>query len=226
MPDVGGPSCNASNVYQSLSYQSNVCITGENRTCLGSSQYILASPCTASSGPQATGGCVAVPASPASLPASTECVVAVTPTPPPANPSNPPGTSPSTLSACSAATTLSECVGGLNLPSTGFPTLPVTGLINKCCVWCGLSSTQGNCKEPDFSTGLCTCPSNSTPVTTLASIYQCTTASQFGCSCTGRPVGAPSCQSYTGGTTGGDASRMFSLSWGAILIAVIIFLSF
>jgi hypothetical protein len=40
------------------------------------------------------------------------CTAAISPTPPPTNPSQPPGTNPDTLSQCSQATNIDQCIGG------------------------------------------------------------------------------------------------------------------
>lgn len=204
------------------------CVLSENRTCQCSggtcSSALYASPCTAAANPITLNGCAFKVIGGISFDATALCTQAVSPTPTPADPQNPPGTNPSTIAACSAATTLQQCVGGalVSTPNGPMPTLPITGLIKKCCAWCGAPDGTGVCQEPPFSTqGVCTCPSNTTAFATQVSILACPSGKQstVGCSCTGRPVGAPQCNTNSGS---GLTNSAFQMGKWALLFAAAI----
>lgn len=218
----GGTPCDPTKVYQSLSYQTDLCVLGENRTCACSSPTscsgaTVASPCGSTPLPLNLGSCTDKTVSGIVYESKTKCAGAVQATMPPQNPENPPGTNPSTLAACSDATTFDQCVGGSLIPPSNEPTLPTTGLLAKCCVWC--SGPSGSvCKEPGFSSKTCNCPSNSTSGNTLAGIYECAAGqtSVMSCACAGRPFGAGECTS----ASGDNAGASLKMTW-AVLIAMI-----
>ena len=89
---------------------------------------------------------------------SNTCIAAVSPTPTPVDPNRPNPADPNSLASCGEAITLDQCIG--NDVTNGKLTLPQSGLLRKCCVWCGPSPFQGSCFEPPFSASNCNCPQN------------------------------------------------------------------
>jgi len=208
--------CASSQIYQSLSYiGNNVCVLGEERNCLsctGTScaQYTVKNCGASTPGPSNTGVCGnktigSLPTSP-KFEFTTQCLAAVAATPTPADPENPPGTNPNTLAKCSDATTIDQCLGQATV--NGELTLPITGLISKCCVWCSGPNGASSCSEPGFSSKTCECPLNTTAPADLARIYSCPSGQQqnFGCACAGRPFGAATCANSEGGITNAASS--------------------
>lgn len=225
----GGPVCSSSSIYQSLSYKSRYCVSGENRTCecFGGAcpSYLLASPCTAAPTSNPLGTCFSKTIGGILYDARSSCAQATNPTPSPSG-GGPATTSPSQLAPCSSATTVAECIGGQPIAgAANSTTLPVDGLAARCCVWCGSSGGGGSCREPGFSTNpSCTCLPNTTAPATIASVYQCPSGqtATLGCSCTGRPVGAPGCTTSTGTGGGGSFSSAIAVSV-ALAVAVAVF---
>ncbi len=125
------------------------------------------------------------------------------------------------MAPCSAATTYNQCVGITPIPASGFPTIPTSALISKCCVWCQDAGGAAVCKEPGFSTSTCSCPPNTTAFATLGEIYQCGTGTvQVGCACSGRPLGSAPCASYNGGIA--TAASAMSVSWALVFLALVL----
>lgn len=193
--------CQASNatVYQLLSYASGACMAGERRTCDGGGAQFQ-TPCTGAAQALSLGSCVSTPLNGEPFYTESFCDIAVAPTPPPSNPDQPPQQADaSNFTSCETAKTRDECIGAV-LCSDGKYTLPPTGLLNKCCVWCG-SESSGQCRSPSFNTQLCTCPlPGSFNVSKLAQAYGCDVSKTFStdCKCTGKPVGAPYCVGASG----------------------------
>lgn len=116
--------------------------------------------------------------------------------------------------SCESATNFDQCVN-FALTSSGKPTLPVTGLINKCCVWCGNADNTGSCRTPYFSTLSCSCPAPPrTNFTDQVRIYGCpSNTAAVGCQCTGKPPGAPQCSATA-------LSSLLALVVAVVLVAV------
>jgi hypothetical protein len=115
-------------------------------------------------------------------------------------------------------------VGVDPIPATGFPTIPTSSLISKCCVWCQQAGGGAQCTEPGFSTKTCSCPSNTTSFSTQATIYQCGTGTvQVGCACSGRPLGSEACTNYQGTQGGVNAfASALSVSWALVVLAAVL----
>jgi len=219
----GASNCDDTKIYQTLSAQSGVCASGENYTCFCSGGTCggptISTPCGSPAAAQrlscSAGG---------NLDSRVGCQQAITPTQPPVNPQAPPGGDPSTVAPCSAATTFNQCVGIDPIPASGFPTIPTSSLISKCCVWCQQAGGASQCSEPGFSTKTCSCPSNTTAFTTLAQIYQCGTGTvQMGCACSGRPLGSAPCSNYQGTQGGVNAfAAALSASWALVVLALVL----
>lgn len=222
--------CAPDTLFQSLSYKSDACVLSTKRTCNcagGSCSTVTFAPCNGGSGSVVNNSVTTCQLNPSDTTQNinTQCRIAIAPTPPPTNPVQPPGTDPNTLAKCSDAKTFNECVNYGLVPPQNFPTLPTTGLISKCCVWCGQSQTSGSCAEPQFSPKTCQCPDNSTSFVKQAEILSCGAGTTFlGCACTGRPVGAPTCANAQGGTNSTGAASSLSAAWIALLLALVAYM--
>lgn len=110
------------------------------------------------------------------------------------------------------------------MPPDNFPVLPITGLLRKCCVWCGDNAGGGSCKEPGFSGALCSCPTNTTSAIDVQAIYQCPSGqtASLGCACAGKPVGASACTNAEGTPPGGGVASSLSVSVSLSIVALLI----